>query len=97
MNTATIIYLAGLSENLAAVALVSAFFLILIGIVLSIDREEVQKRIFVWAFIVVFLAALMPSRTTVLAAYIVSDNRVQNITDQTLDLIEKKLEDMQEE
>lgn len=92
MSASTIIYLSQLSEGMSV-----AFILISIAIgfylvISKLIESEASKKWVAAAIVLLIVGSALPSQKTVLMMYVASDDRVGDITNTALDVIEQKLE-----
>lgn len=94
MKLALLVYLAGLSESIVCALLISSLFLGFACFALSIAQENIHKKTMIAFFAVIFTATLFPSKSTVYTMLIVSNDKVQSIGTNALDVIDAKLKEI---
>lgn len=94
MKLALLVYLAGLSGG---VVYALQFIAILIGLICVfsyLERDDKFKKYLIVFCVTILFCASLPSKSTVYTMIIASDDRVQNIGNDALDIIESKLEEI---
>lgn len=96
MKLALLVYLAGLSENIACALLLSSLFVGIACFILTIDNDKLHKKSMYLFFIFILIAAILPSKSTIYTMIVVNNDKVQSIGSNALDIIDMKLKEIKE-
>lgn len=96
MKLALLVYLAGLSESFGCALLASSLFIGFACFILTMMNDELHKKSMYLFFAFIFIAAILPSKSTIYTMVVVNNDKVQSIGSNALDIIDMKLKEIKE-
>lgn len=96
MKLPLLVYLAGLSESIMCALIMITVLLGMLCLFRSLQDEKIHKKSLTWFCSIILVCSLLPSKTTVYTMLVVSDDRVQSIGSNALDIIDSKLKEIKE-
>lgn len=97
MKLALLVYLAGFVENLGCALLIIAFMFGL-AFVFKVVLDDEFKNKYLYACIgLILFCTILPSKSTIYTMLVISDERMQNIGKDAIEVIEQKLKEMKDQ
>lgn len=97
MKLALLVYMAGFVENLGVALLIIAFIFGMAFVFKSIIDDEFKKKYLYACIGLILFCTILPSKSTIYTMLVISDERVQNIGNDAIEIIEQKLKEMKDQ